>query len=474
MPLLPLPLLMLGLATCALAPRPPPHMAPSPPQVLPQLDGSSFPAFRTVFQNGECDMDDPPYDHHPGGPGSGPIALKKRCYSCFRIPAIVRNFHTGTIHAFAEARRGDLGDLPAFHGMMSSASDPAVLCPDIPDTSLAYKRSTDGGLTFGSLKILDEVLGRCRGQPTPVVDNVTQELFLAFNDGCNPGAKGVRQGPMIMSSKDDGLRWSNASKIVCNDPPCTGGTMPAYVVPGDSRGMVTATAAGSGNSSVRLWIPSWSGPMFSDSHGATWSLAGNPGGPKLQNGGAGENSITKFSNSTFNGYVMMMRCENEAKVPGCKGAYASISFSKDMLTWTPRTPVTGLNPWIQGAADQNSVLGVKGGLVFTHGGCTPGSRAPACLNATSSAARLRGGGNRRRLSGGNGMKLLFSPDGFTWRLLETLWPFDGGYSTLGAIEIDEHDGSVLRYMTFFEAGGIFSGRQALVFNNFTVPTGGYK
>ena len=178
---------------------------------------------------------------------------------------------------------------------------------------------------------------------------------------------------------------------------------------------------------------------------------------------------------------MMMRCENEKNVPGCKNAYASISFSTDMLTWTPRTPVPGLNPWIQGAADQNSVLGVKGGLVFTHGGCTPSARAPACLNSSSSSSSsssstLRGGGggsSRRQLSGGNGMKLLFSTNGFDWELLETLWPFDGGYSTLGALEIDEHDGSVMRYATFFEAGGLFSGRQALLFNNFTVPVPGY-
>lgn len=28
------------------------------------------------------------------------------------------------------------------------------------------------------------------------------------------------------------------------------------------------------------------------------------------------------------------------------------------------------------------------------------------------------------------MKLLFSRDGFTWRLLRTLWPFGGGEATL--------------------------------------------
>ena len=300
--------LQLGLVLthqCAHASRPTPHMAPSPPQQLPQLDGKAYPAFRMIFQNGECDADDPPYNHKPGGPGSGPIALKKRCYSCFRIPAIIRNFHTGTIHVFAEARRGDLGDLPAFHGMLSSASDPAVLCPDIPDTSLAYKRSTDGGMTFGSLKILDEVLGRCRGQPTPVVDNVTQELFLAFNDGCNPGSPGVEQGPMIMSSKDDGIRWGNASKIACVGAVCDRGMIPSYVVPGDSRGMVTATGP-PGSNDTRLWIPTWSGPIYSDSHGSTWALAGNPGGPKLQNGGAGENSITAFSNSSWKGYLLQL------------------------------------------------------------------------------------------------------------------------------------------------------------------------
>jgi len=34
------------------------------------------------------------------------------------------------------------------------------------------------------------------------------------------------------------------------------------------------------------------------------------------------------------------------------------------------------------------------------------------------------------------MKLLFSKDGFTWRLLSTLWPFDGGYSTTAPLELD--------------------------------------
>ena len=34
------------------------------------------------------------------------------------------------------------------------------LCPDIPDTSLAHKFSTDQGSTWSTLRILDEVIGK--------------------------------------------------------------------------------------------------------------------------------------------------------------------------------------------------------------------------------------------------------------------------------------------------------------------------
>ena len=74
---------------------------PPPPNPLalshmPTIVGSDFPDFRAVFSNGECDASDPGY---PKGSG---INLNKTCFSCFRIPALLRNRQTGTMHAFAE------------------------------------------------------------------------------------------------------------------------------------------------------------------------------------------------------------------------------------------------------------------------------------------------------------------------------------------------------------------------------------
>jgi hypothetical protein len=59
-----------------------------------------------------------------------------------------------------------------------------------------------GGASWSALRILHHVEGRCHQQPTPVFDNVTNELIMAFNDGCshyNP----YRGIPKITSSADD-------------------------------------------------------------------------------------------------------------------------------------------------------------------------------------------------------------------------------------------------------------------------------
>ena len=330
-------------------PPPPKYMPVGPPMRLPQLNGAAFPGFRPVFQNGECDADD------PGGPGAHPINLKKRCFSCFRIPSVTVNRVTGTLHAFAEARRGDLGDLPAFHGMIGHTP---VLCPDVPDTTVAYKRSTDGGSSWSPLKILHWVEGRTRGQPTPVVGNTTGVIFMAFGDIEFGGKKSSAQ--MLMTiSKDDGKSWTNATAARK-----VGGGSWGKVNPNSGLGRGFVIYDASLPSKTRLLLPTESGSLYSDDHGASWTLGPPPEGQTY----VGENSIARCTPGACGGapggsakFAMVHRGAG-----GAKGA-AGIHFSNDSIHWSPQVQLPSLSTW-SNYSQAPGLIAVPGGLLMSHGG----------------------------------------------------------------------------------------------------------
>lgn len=191
------------------------------------------------------------------------IALQKKCYGCFRIPALVRNPVTGVLHAFVEARRS------------INAQQLGVGCEDLPDTHLAWKRSTNNGTTWSKIQILARQDNLTRAQPTPVIDCVTGMLHLTFANWRPNNWKGTTpmpksQYPMIMNTSDDGEHWTEPVDVPC--PTCAGGTFrTAYphkgggfldIVPGDSRGLCVR------NKSLplgyRLISPTWSGSQYSD------------------------------------------------------------------------------------------------------------------------------------------------------------------------------------------------------------------
>ena len=185
-------------------PPPPPPVIPfppSPPKHLPNLDGTSYPGFRIVFEHGECTADD------PGNAGDHPINTNKTCFSCFRIPTLLGGQTPGVVHAFAEARRGEL--TAGFHqytgGGMST-------CPDCPDTRLAYKRSADNGVHWTPVKVFLQHKGdpkfraengRCQSQAAPFIDPDTKTLYVAFNED-GPGCVGsfAQSKPMLVNSTD--------------------------------------------------------------------------------------------------------------------------------------------------------------------------------------------------------------------------------------------------------------------------------
>eukprot|EP01043_Picozoa_sp_COSAG02_P025846 COSAG02_NODE_1466_length_12483_cov_37.157703_9_plen_384_part_00 len=256
---------------------PPPHAIPWPAEPashLPNLDGTGYPGYRVVFQHGECTADD------VGNAGDHPINMNKTCFSCFRIPTLLGGQTPGVIHAFAEARRGELTS--SFHGPTPSSppfwGGGGGTCPDCPDTRLAYKRSVNNGATWSPIKIFLQHQGnpkfraengQCQSQAAPFIDPDTKTLYVAFNqDG--PGCVGsfASSRPMLVNSTDDGLSWSKPYSPMLNvgngKQPVPAGAH-GYAV-GPTKGLTVRLA----NGGIRLMIPgenAWSASVFSDDHG---------------------------------------------------------------------------------------------------------------------------------------------------------------------------------------------------------------
>ncbi|WP_438484960.1 exo-alpha-sialidase [Streptomyces sp. S186] len=119
-------------------------------------------------------------------------AAYEKGYSCFRIPAIVRTVR-GTLLAFAEGRVHD--------------------CGDAGDIDLVLRRSTDGGRTWGPLKVVNHGDGDTHGNPAPLVDRRTGRILLAetYNKGRTDGLScdvPCDRTPHLQYSDDDGATWS--------------------------------------------------------------------------------------------------------------------------------------------------------------------------------------------------------------------------------------------------------------------------
>lgn len=230
-------------------PRGYPPAPPGPPRHLPQYESSTYPGFVPVFRAGECDADD------IGVPPTR-INVKKVCYSCFRIPSLARNPKTGTLYAFAEARRRDLHEY--HYGLTLDASGD---CPDAPDTHIAFKRSTNGGKSWSELRTLAKIPSKFQAQASPVVDasgNVIV-LFTQLDDTSQ------WQHPLVLmiNSTDDGVHWSSPQPV----KPAPG-QRPVYLSTNGARGHLLLNATNT-SAGYRLLFPSQSGSLYSDDKGAS-------------------------------------------------------------------------------------------------------------------------------------------------------------------------------------------------------------
>jgi sialidase-1 len=172
-------------------------------------------------------------------------------YHSFRIPALVRT-NRDTLLAFVEGR--------------------AANNQDFGNINLLYKRSTDNGATWSSLReVIGSGLGTW-GNPTAVVDRSNNKVWLFMNhqpEGHSPVDSWDDRQVWVSSSSDDGLTWSAPVNKSDTLKPRTlaNGRSWNWDAVGPGVGIQTTY-----RTPGRLVIPAQHRNIYSDDHGATWKV----------------------------------------------------------------------------------------------------------------------------------------------------------------------------------------------------------
>lgn len=185
-------------------------------------------------------------------------------YHTYRIPAIVVATN-GAVLAFCEGRKNGAGDAG--------------------DIDVVLKRSSDGGKAWEATQLLFDDGTNIVGCPTPVVDQVTGEIFLLTTWGLGSdvekkimnGAAAERRRVYVQSSKDNGVTWSKPRDISSGTMKphwrwySTGPVNGIQLTVGAHRGRLLIPANHSDHSEPSKH-PYRSHTLYSDDHGATWKI----------------------------------------------------------------------------------------------------------------------------------------------------------------------------------------------------------
>ena len=252
------------------------------------------------------------------GPGGGYVSEPDR-YHTYRIPGLIVA-PDGSILAFAEGRRGN-GD------------DPRI--DKNAPIDIVMRRSTDNGQTWQP-QIVVESGFRSNGDlvdfgdPTPVLDKMTETVFLFYGQWPDKGPRVAAYGQSaapddgnqtlwFRSSADNGMTWSARRQVVYPDVPAntSDGLYWRFLEPGPGNGiqlqwqklksqigrlLIPVRRAGSttpdGPATVEPLV------CYSDDHGETWQVGNATPGPD-----ANESEVVELSD----GRIMLDARQNSGE-----------------------------------------------------------------------------------------------------------------------------------------------------------------
>lgn len=211
-------------------------------------------------------------------------AIGEGNYHSYRIPAAIIT-PAGILLAFCEGRQTPIGP----------GNDTGAI-------NLIVKCSADNGKTFSDASVVWSDGENTCGNPCPVVDAETKTIFLLMTHNLGPDherdiVRGTSKGKRtvhITSSTDDGRTWTPPRDITADVAKenwtwyATGPGVGIQLKPGAHKGrlvipcdhVVLGGGKDAGNSHI----------IFSDDHGKTWKLGGEPPEP-----GFNESQVVELS-----------------------------------------------------------------------------------------------------------------------------------------------------------------------------------
>ena len=317
----------------------------------------------------------------------------KEGYASIRIPAVLVT-HAGSVLAIAEGR---------------------VRPADQAENDIVMKRSTDGGRSWGHLRVLHEDGANSLNNPTVVQERGSGRLFLWYQRIPGHLKEHSRQtgtgldGPdiyrnFILISDDDGVTWSKPQDVTATTKRPRRATT---IASGPGIGIQLSR----GPHKNRLIIPFNEGPygqwqnyaVFSDDAGKSWTCGDDVPGALVPDGKGGQRSqINEVQVAELaDGSVLL----NSRQFAGAKVRRSSVSRDGGK-TWSPVGEFAGLtDPSCMASMLRHSFPeGNQPGLLLHSG--------PDSLQRE------------------NGTVYLSTDDGKTWPVKRVLYPGAFAYSVL--------------------------------------------